>query len=75
MTICSDCGHEVFAIDTESDEWCDVLDSIKKYVDLSKEDLARMLYDESGEGLTKRQLREMTKGELVSDLIVSIYGG
>lgn len=49
------------------------MDLIQKYVNLKKEDLVHMCYDDSGEGDSKLTLRSMSKGELVVKAIESVF--
>ena len=70
---CHKCGEDVPAIHTDSDEWCDLMDEIQKYVNMTKEDLILMLH-EPGESETKSGLRSCSKGELVVKLIEEIHG-
>jgi len=53
----------------------DLIDMIEKYGTLTKEQLVRMAHDESGEGQTLQELRTLTRGKLLADIIDSIYGG
>lgn len=59
----------------EHKDYCDLLDYVKKYADMTKKELVDMLYDESGDGETKAVLHSYSKGELVMRAVDDMYGG
>jgi len=52
----------------------EVIDAIEKYGDSTKDELVTMSYDDSGEGLSKTELRAMPKAKLLALLIDSLFG-
>ncbi len=59
----------------EHPHYCAILDLIEKYGSYTKATLVSMSYDESGEGLTKQELKGMSFGKLLADMIDREFGG
>lgn len=53
----------------------DVIDYIEKIGDYTKEMLIAIIYDESGEGLSKKELRSYSRGRLLALAVDSMFGG
>lgn len=56
-------------------DYPNIIDEIEKYGNWSKEKLVTVLYDESGKGMTKKDLRLESKGTLLAWLIDELHGG
>ncbi len=56
-------------------DYPNLLDEIEKYGNCNKAELIAMIYDESGEGETKQDLKKYSFGKLLVLLIDGIHGG
>ena len=55
-------------------DWGDVLDSIEERGSQNKSALVAILYDESGEGRTKKELRACSRGYLLALAVDQDFG-
>lgn len=59
----------------EHPKFPDVIDYIEKIGNYTKEDLIAILYEDSGEGETKKDLRSKSRGELLALAVDAMFGG
>lgn len=59
----------------EHSDYCDLLDYVRRFSAMTKSQLVDLLYDLSGEGLTKAQLRSYPREELIVWAVDDAYGG
>lgn len=59
----------------EHSDYPNILDLIEKYANLTKKQLVNMNYDGSGNGYTKKELQEMSRGELLVLAVDGHFGG
>lgn len=59
----------------EHDDYPDIVQAIENYGNATKAQLVAMLWDESGAGMTKQQLREHSRGQLLAMHIDGLFGG
>ena len=52
----------------------DAADCVQKFGDYTKEQLVAALYDESGEGETKKELRQLSRGYLLARVLIELHG-
>jgi len=59
---------------TYNDLICDIIDEAQKLADYSKDKLVAMEYDPSGDAESKTDLRKLSKGALIGQILMGLYG-